>query len=170
MAEEFNNPKLDKIFQIGILVKNLDEVKKNYEEVLGIGPWSEPGIMSGKKMPLSINGVPFEDDFFKVTMLHRYGFEIELIEPIGDTPLKQWVDKHGNGLHHVDFRLNGVEYEEFLKKVAEMKGEDTWLRGTGFGGRMDFSYLDLTEELGMYVEVKPDRPNHDGTPRPGYEY
>ena len=164
---EFDKPKLDKIFQIGILVKDLDKAKKIYEEVFGIGPWSEPGIMSGKKMELYVNGKRFEDDFFKVSMLHRYGFEIEMIEPIGDTPLKEWVDKHGSGLHHIDFRLADGDYEGFLEKAKEITGKDTWLRGTGFGGRMDFSYLDMTEELGMYVEVKPARPGED---RPGFDY
>ena len=55
----------------------------------------------------------------------------------------------------------------FLEKAKEITGKDTWLRGTGFGGRMDFSYIDMTEELGMYVEVKPPRPGED---RPGFDY
>ena len=51
---EYENPKLNKIFQIGILVKDLDAAKKTYEEVFGIGPWEEPGIMSGKNMELYV--------------------------------------------------------------------------------------------------------------------
>ena len=163
----FDNPKLDKVFQIGILVKDLDAAKKNYEEILGIGPWGEPGVISGKNMELYVNGERYYDDFFKVSMLHRYGFEIEMIEPIGPSPLKDWVDKHGSGLHHIDFHPANGEYEELLDKCKELTGKDTWLRGTGFGGRMDFSYIDMTEELGMYVEVKPARP---GENRPGFEY
>ena len=99
----FENPKLDKVLQIGILVKDLDAAKKNYEEVLGIGPWDEPFIMSGKNIDLYVNGERYYGDFMKVAMLHRYGFEIELIEPIDPSPLKDWVDKHGSGLHHLDF-------------------------------------------------------------------
>ena len=162
----FENPRLDKIFQIGILVKDLDAAKKNYEEILGIGPWGEPGVISGKNMELYVNGERYYDDFFKVSMLHRYGFEIEMIEPIGPSPLKDWVDKHGSGLHHIDFRLDG-DYEAFLQECRERTGKDTWLRGQGFGGRMDFSYIDLTDELGCFVEVKPA---HTGEGRPGFDY
>ena len=165
---DFDNPKLNKIFQLGILVKDIDKAKKIYEEVFGIGPWDEPRVLSGERMGISVNGKPLNEDFFKVSFLHRYGFEIEMIQPIGDTPMKKWVDEHGSGLHHVDFRLGeGEDYEGFLEKCKEITGKDTWLRGLGFGGRMDFSYIDLTEELGMYVEVKPSRPGED---RPGYEY
>jgi len=170
MSKEFNSPKLDKIMQLGILTKDIEKTIKCYEENFGIGPWTEVGTMSGKNFELYVNGERFTGDFFKVSFLHRYGFEIELIQPLDDSPLKRWVDEHGSGLHHVDFRLVGEEYTEFLENVAKMKGEDTWLRGLGFGGRMDFSYLDLTEELGMYVEVKPNATDHDGNPRPGYEY
>ena len=163
----FDNPKLDKIFQIGILVKDLDAAKKNYEEVLGIGPWDEPHIMSGKNIDLYVNGERYYGDFMKVAMLHRYGFEIELIEPIDPSPLKDWVDKHGSGLHHIDFHPAEGKYEEFLDMCKGLTGEDTWLRGTGFGGKMDFSYVDLSDEIGCYVEVKPDRITEG---RPGFDY
>ena len=65
--------------RFGSLVKDLEKAKKNYEEVLGIGPWGEPGVISGKNMELYVNGERYYDDFFKVSMLHRYGFEIEMI-------------------------------------------------------------------------------------------
>ena len=166
----FDFPKLDKIYQLGFLVKNLDEVKKQYEEVFGIGPWSEPGVISGDRFPIWVNGEKYEGPFFKVSMLHRYGFEIELIEPIGPGPLKDWVDKHGNGLHHIDFRLADQEkFEEFLAEAKEITGKDPWLAACfGRQDRISFAYLDMTEELGCYVEVKPNRtPENEAF---GFEY
>ena len=166
----FDEPKLDKIFQIGILTKDLDAAKKTYEEVLGIGPWTEPHVMSGKEIDLYVNGERFYGDFMKVSFLRRYGFEIEMIQPIDPSPLKEWVDKHGSGLHHIDFHPANGDYEGFLDMCKGLTGKDTWLRGTGFGGKMDFSYVDLSEEIGCYVEVKPDRINNMNGGRPGFDY
>ena len=164
---DFDKPLLDKIFQIGILVKDIEKTIKIFEEVFGIGPWEEPRLMNGEKLGITINGKPLNEDYIKISMLHRYGFEIELIQPIGDMPMKDWIEKHGSGLHHLDFRIADGDYEGFLEKCKEITGKDTWLRGIGMGGRMDFSYVDLTDELGFYVEVKPP---HPGENRPGFDY
>ncbi|MCQ2557972.1 MAG: VOC family protein [Oscillospiraceae bacterium] len=144
-------PKLTALYQIGILATNVEEKVKNYE-AMGIGPWEPVGLMTGKKMDLYVNGERFDDDFFKVAMLHKFGMEIEIIEPIGDTPLKRWVDEHGSGIHHLAFETED-DYEDILADYKKTTGKDVWARGQGHGGHMDFSYLDLRDELGIFAEV-----------------
>ena len=153
-------PKLNKLLQIGILVKDAEACVKNYE-ALGMGPW-DIGVTSGKNIPdLYVCGEKYEEDYVKVAIMNAYGIEFELVEPLGDTPLKAWVEEHGNGLHHLAF-VTEDKYDDILALYREKKGAEPFARGQAFNNLMDYSYLDLREELGMFVEcyrnIKPGRP------------
>lgn len=156
-------PKLKQLLQIGIFVKNADECVKNYEAI-GMGPW-DVSVMSGKNIPDLYNcGVHCEGDFMKVAILKAYGIEFELIEPLCDSPIKDWVEEHGNGIHHLAF-VTEDGYEDVLAQYREKKGAEPWARGQGHNNMMDFSYLDMRDELGIFVEcyrnVMPNRPRLD---------
>jgi len=155
-------PKLKQLLQIGIFVKDAEACVKNYE-ALGMGPWSV-GIMSGKTMDLYVNGERYYDDFIKVCIMNAYGIEFEIIEPIGPSPIKDWVEEHGNGLHHLAF-ATADNYEDVLNAYRKETGREVWSRGQGHNNMMDFSYMDLREELGIFVEcyrnIMPNRPRLD---------
>ena len=52
-------------------------------------------------------------------------------------------------------------YDDVLKNYKDAKGTEPWIRGVGMNGLMDFSYLDLREELGIIAEcyrnIQPGR-------------
>lgn len=155
-------PKLKQLLQVGIFVKDAEACVKNYE-ALGMGPWSV-GVMSGKDMELYVNGERYYDDFIKVCIMNAYGIEFEIIEPIGPSPIKDWVEERGNGLHHLAF-ATADDYEDVLNAYRKETGREVWSRGQGHNNRMDFSYMDLREELGIFVEcyrnIMPNRPRLD---------
>lgn len=155
-------PKLKQLLQVGIFVKNADEIVKNYES-MGMGPW-EVSVMNGDTLDLYVNGERYYGEFIKVCILKAYGIEFELIEPIGPSPIKDWVEERGNGIHHLAF-VTADNYEDVLNDYRRQTGREVWARGQGHNGLMDFSYLDLREELGVFVEcyrnVLPDRPRQD---------
>ncbi len=147
-------PKFPMLFQIGIIVRDMDEALKNWEEKFGIGPWTMGGL-SGENPPLDdlkINGEPRKGVICKQAFLSRYGMEIELIQPVEDSPYKQWLDEHGPGIHHVAMAID-EPYDKVLDEYKKETGKDPWIRGQGIGGLMDFSYLDLREQLGIIVEI-----------------
>lgn len=147
-------PDLKRLMQIGIIVRNVDEAVANYEAI-GIGPWDISALDNSHP--------PFEDlkidgkepagkgPLIKTAMISIYGMELELIEPIADTQFKKWLDEHGPGIHHVAFDTE-TPYEQLLSGWKEKNGKEPWVRGQGINGAMDFSYLDLREELGLIVE------------------
>ncbi len=147
-------PAFSKFLQIGIIVRNVDEAVKYYEETLGMGPW-EVSFMSGENPPatdLTINGEARHDVISKMAFMHAYGFEFELIEPVGDSPYKKHLEEFGPGIHHIAV-VTADQYDDVLKNYKEKTGRDPWIRGVGIGGMMDFSYLDYREEMGLIVET-----------------
>lgn len=147
-------PEFKRFMQLGIIVRNVDEAVKYYE-AKGIGPW-DISVMRNDQPPfedLIFNGepIPGKGPVIKTAMMTCYGFEIELIEPIADTVYKRWLDEHGPGIHHVAFDTE-KDYQTLLADTKKETGKDPWVRGQGIHGLMDFSYLDLREEMGLIVE------------------
>ena len=162
-------PAFKQLLQIGIIVRDVDTSVKNFEEKLGMGPWEVSYMCNeGPCEDLKIDGKPFKGKVSKMAFLHRYGLEFELIEPIGDTPYKEWLDEHGPGIHHIAV-VTEDQYDDVLAKYREEKGSEPWIRGQAMNNLMDFSYLDLREDLGLIVEcyrnIAPGRPAIDYDPK-----
>lgn len=149
-----NNPDFKRLMQIGIIVRNVDEAVSNYESI-GIGPW-DIFVMDNTVPPfqdLKFDGKELEEKgpIIKTAKIAIYGMELELVEPIADTIYKKWLDEHGPGIHHIAFDTES-KYEDLLNGWKSKNGKDPWIRGQAINGVMDFSYLDLREELGLIVE------------------
>ena len=161
-------PKFPILLQIGIIVRDRDKAVENWEK-MGF-PMRDIEVMSGEKPPLEdfkLDGVRRNELVCKTAFFNCYGMEIELIEPVADSPYKQWLDEHGPGLHHIAV-ITKDGYDDVLEKYRELKGSEPWVRGTGLNGLMDFSYLDLREELGIIAECYRNiKPGRRGIP---YEY
>jgi len=134
------------IFQVGIVVKNIDETVKFYGEVFGIGPfeirevnyptatfYGEKAGYRGKRAFAQLGPVTFE--------------LIELIE--GKTIHEAFLKDKGEGLHHLGFLVKdlkgGVQEAEKrgLKVIQGFTRED----GSGF------AYLDSDRIGGVIFEL-----------------
>ncbi len=91
-----------KIDHVGIAVKNLEEALKFYENVLG----------------LKSNGTEVvEEQKVKVAFLPTGDSEVELLEATSeDSPIAKFIEKNGEGVQHIAYRVDDVE-----KAIAEMK-------------------------------------------------
>ena len=157
-------PKFKRLMQIGILVRDLDAAVEHYE-AMGIGPW-EVWDMRNDQAPfedLTFSGkeIPEKGVVVRTAMAHCYGLELELIQPVADTVYKRWLEEHGPGIHHIAFDLKD-DYEDVLEKCKAKTGKDPWVRGKAIHGMVDFSYLDLRDEMGLIVEryksLQPGKP------------
>ncbi len=96
---------LTHIEHIGIAVKNIEESKKYYEEVLGLKCYAVEEVTDQK----------VKTAFFKVGQT-----KIELLESTDpEGPIGKFIEKKGEGIHHIAFAVNGIE--AMLDK-AEEKG------------------------------------------------
>lgn len=83
------------IEHIGIAVKNIDEAKKYYEDVLGLHCYAIEEVADQK----------VKTAFFQVGQT-----KIELLESTSaEGPIGKFIDKKGEGIHHIAFAVDGIE-------------------------------------------------------------
>jgi methylmalonyl-CoA/ethylmalonyl-CoA epimerase len=86
---------MDKIEHIGIAVKNLDESNLLFAKLLGKPHYKIEKVES--------EGV--RTSFFEIG-----GLKIELLEATrADSPIAKFIEKRGEGLHHMAFAVTGLE-------------------------------------------------------------
>jgi len=93
---------IEKIDHIGIVVKNLDKAIELYSNALSLTP---SHVESMDELNLRLSFLPVGD-----TML-------ELIQPTGIGMYKKFLDEHGQGLHHICYKVYSIE--RALKKTKE---------------------------------------------------
>ncbi|MEJ2495720.1 MAG: methylmalonyl-CoA epimerase [Ignavibacteriaceae bacterium] len=95
--------KLTKIEHIGIAVKSLDESIKFYEEILGLKCYATEIV---------------EDQKVKTAFFQIGETKIELLESTHpDGPVSKFIEKRGEGIHHIAFKTNNVNSS--LKELKE---------------------------------------------------
>ena len=152
--------KIKKLLQIGLLVENVDEMVKFYEENLGIGGWE---VNNASPDGMTINGASYTESPTRIAITKAFGMEFELIQPLQPCPQKEWVEKHGSGLHHLAFETEEGYMD--VRKFSEEVGGGSYVRGQGMGGLMDYSYLDFSKQAGFYFErYKCTAPGRTGIP------
>lgn len=95
---------LMKVDHIGIAVKNLDETLKFYTEVLG----------------LQLQGTEVvEEQKVRVAFLPVGDTEVELLESTTeDGPIAKFIEKNGEGVQHIAFKVDDIE-----AAIEEMKAK-----------------------------------------------
>lgn len=95
---------VQKVDHIGIAVKNLDETLKFYEDVLGLK-------CAGSEV--------VEEQKVKVAFLPIGDTEVELLESTEeDGPIAKYVEKKGEGIQHIAYRVANIE-----EAIEEMKSK-----------------------------------------------
>ena len=87
--------KVLRVDHIGIAVKNLEESKKFYTEVLGMQAMGEEVV---------------EQQKVKVCFIPSGDSEVELLESTSpDGPIAKYIDKNGEGIQHIALRVDNIE-------------------------------------------------------------
>ena len=87
-----------KIDHIAIAVNDVEESAKVYQQALGVD---------------SVEFETVESEGVKVAIIHLENGRIELMQPTNDSsPIKKFLDKKGQGLHHMALDTGDIEGEE----------------------------------------------------------
>ncbi|RAV99896.1 methylmalonyl-CoA epimerase [Pseudochryseolinea flava] len=88
---------MEKLEHIGIAVKNLDQANALFAKLLGRNHYKIEEVVS--------EGV--RTSFFDLS-----GVKIELLEATrADSPIAKFIDKRGEGIHHLAFEVNDIAQE-----------------------------------------------------------
>ncbi|WP_430884767.1 methylmalonyl-CoA epimerase [Fusibacter sp. JL216-2] len=91
-----------KVDHIGIAVKNLDETLKFYTDILGLECQGTEVV---------------EEQKVRVAFLPVGDTEVELLESTTDDgPIARFIEKNGEGMQHIAFRVDNIE-----EAIAHMK-------------------------------------------------
>lgn len=139
------------ISQIAIVVNDLDATMARYTELLGWGPWNvyrhEPPrlhdtVVRGQSTAYTMLGAE--------THVGPIGFE--LLQPLeGPSIYREWLDEHGEGLHHVAVMLHDLDESSLLKQRFAENGAEV-LMGGRIGETIEFYYLDTEPSLKIIIE------------------
>jgi len=122
---------------VGIAVKSIDEAKKFWVDTLGL--------------KLShIEEVP--EQKVRVAMLQAGETTIELLEPTSpDSPIQRFIEKRGEGLHHLTLQTDNL-----AERLKKLKGAGVALIDeqprTGAGGA-NIAFLHPKSAHGVLVEL-----------------
>jgi len=129
---------LKSVDQISYAVQDIDEVIEKWSALYGMGPWTfiENGGTDAKGRP------------WKIRMAFTYvgPVQIELVQCTeGRIFQSKFLDKWGEGLHHLGFYVDNVDVE--AKKMIE-KGAKLLIQDPG-----NFAYLDAGGPGGAIFEI-----------------
>ena len=86
-----------KIDHIAIAVNDVEESAKVYQQALGVD---------------NVEFETIETEGVKVAIIHLENGRIELMQPTNDSsPIKKFLDKKGQGLHHLALETDNIEGE-----------------------------------------------------------
>lgn len=126
-----------KVDHIGIAVKNLDETLKFYTEILG----------------LECHGTEVvEEQKVRVAFLPLGDTEVELLESTSeDGPIARFIEKNGEGMQHIAFRVDNIEEAIATMKEKGMRMIDETPRYGAGGAKIAFVHPKSSK--GVLVEL-----------------
>jgi methylmalonyl-CoA/ethylmalonyl-CoA epimerase len=136
--------KITRISHLGIAVKELEPVKKLYGEDLKLHGHHEE-VVESQKVKVS---------FFQVGETN-----IELLLATSpESPVAKYVDKNGEGIHHIAFEVEDIDSAVEELKAAGIKMIDEKPREGAHGARIAFIHPKATH--GVLIELCQHAPSH----------
>lgn len=136
---------LTHIEHIGIAVKDLNESIRYYEDILGLKCYSIEEVKDQK----------VKTAFFKIGQT-----KIELLESTEpDGPIGKFIEKKGEGIHHLAFHVNDLQSALKEAEEKEIKLIDTQPRKGAEG--LNIAFLHPKSTNGVLTELCEDLNNKE---------
>ena len=139
------------ISQIAMVVRDIDDALEKYHRALGWGPWNVYEHKPPALHDTYLHGKPVEYTMIGAEA-HVGPVVVELLQPVdGPSIYKEWLEEHGEGLHHIAvMRATPEESEETMRHFGGL-GADVLMEGR-IGESIHFYYLDTGPLLKVIVE------------------
>jgi methylmalonyl-CoA/ethylmalonyl-CoA epimerase len=131
---------IEGLMKIGIATKDLDRTAAMLADVLGVVP--------GEACDNKPSGMRFR-------LLKLGDCYIEVMEPLGpDGPIATFIERHGEGLQHMTFRVSNIE-----TAMADLKGKGARFTSSApvkvnsVLGPMKFAFMNPRTSNGVLVQL-----------------
>lgn len=146
-----NNLSFDGFIQIALTVKDIKKAAETWAKFFGI-----PVPEIHESTPAHDPGLTYrgEPAFYgqKMAVISAGSFVIELLEPDErDSTFREFLDKHGNGVHHLGFQV-GEKRDAIINEMEEMGYE---MRTVGYYPGSSWTIVDCEDDLGVNLNIKP---------------
>ena len=137
--------KVQAISRIGIVVKDVEKVAADYRDIMGIGNW--------KISDMDSSSILYKGETVKTAWKSARAIagpmQLELIQPLrGDNIFNDFIHKHGEGIHHIQFIVNDIEETE---DIMSIEGFPVLMKGESADG--SFAFFDTTDPLKIIWEA-----------------
>jgi methylmalonyl-CoA/ethylmalonyl-CoA epimerase len=101
------------IHQVATLVTDLDATIARLQSSMGWGPWEVYEYVPGRLRDLRVYGEPAAFTWIGAEAAVGPEMYVELLQPTSSNGiLRDWMDKHGEGVHHVGYWAPSIEVAE----------------------------------------------------------
>ena len=141
-----------KIYQIAWVTRDLEKSMKAWVENLKIGPWTVLTFTDQSLKYLKVDDKTVTEPFkFLIGISWIGDMQLELIEPVyGPTIYEAFIQKHGEGLHHIKERIADDAIEGV---VQEYRDKGIGVTQTGQFETDFHYYLDTEPKLDFIYEL-----------------
>lgn len=144
---------VQKLYQVSMMIRDLDAAKARFRELLGVEAWVDIGIDSAQMPGCEYYGKPALHTA-RLAIGRREGACFELVEPLtGPTVYRDALDRRGECVHHIMVSL--APPQEFARAATELAPRGIVIgQSASIPGLMAFAYFDGGKPLaGLFVEV-----------------
>jgi hypothetical protein len=148
------------ISQVGMLVADMESTMRSYHEAFGWGPWNIYEYRPPFLTDLRLWGEPAEFTWIGAEAPAGNAW-IELLQPLdGDSPLKDWLAEHGDGVHHLGYEVPDIATADRLHRSFEQQGRTELISAKI--GWLHFYYIEASPLIfevwaGSAADLTPSR-------------
>jgi catechol 2,3-dioxygenase-like lactoylglutathione lyase family enzyme len=138
--------------QVAFVVDDLTRAQRTFGTLFGVDRWSVWRDQADRQVNKTYRGEP-EDFGFSCGYSYAGDTLVELCHhDRGRTVYADWLTTHGEGLHHIGFRVaDASEFAEAQRRF-EAEGIPLAMGGESLPGNR-YAYFDTVDRLGCYTEI-----------------
>jgi methylmalonyl-CoA/ethylmalonyl-CoA epimerase len=148
------SPTFTGVFQVAVVVRDLDEAVRRYADGYGMGPWRMYRVMQSDR-EMEVHERP-QPTAFRYALCDVGATNWELIQPLDDASIfAEFLRRHGEGVQHVAFTTD--DPGAMIEHVRRRRSEDVAVLQSGIArsgdGELTYTYLNTDPDLGITAEL-----------------